>query len=146
MAHANSFIRWVHRQDEIIRVGITATIGTAAAFVTYEIVFHFNWLEPRATISWAIAFVIGVFRQHHLHRVLSFPSSPVRYGVSLRRDWLASLLVLICSVIANFTLTERIALHHRQAWAICLIGASGLEYALLKFFVFRRSRLQGEHR
>ncbi|MCA0869974.1 GtrA family protein [Seohaeicola saemankumensis] len=117
-------------------------IGTFAAFVTYEIVFCLNDIEPRATVSWAIAFVIGMFRQHHLHRVLAFPATRVRYGVSLQREWLSSVLVLIFGLALNYFLTERVGLHHRYAWATCLISVAGLEYGLLKFFVFRRTRRQ----
>ncbi len=138
----NKMVAWVRRQDEIYRVGIVAAIGTAASYVTYEVVFFLNSIEPHATTSWAISFVIGVFRQHHLHRYLAFPKTTERYGVTLQREWLASLTVFLFSVGLNFYLTEKLSFHHRIAWAACVTSAAGLEYGLLKFFVFRRNKQQ----
>lgn len=133
-------VSWIRRQDEIFRVGIVAAIGTVASYVTYEVVFYVNMIEPRATTSWVISFVIGVFRQHHLHRYLAFPKATARYKVTLQREWLASLIVLIFSAGLNFYLTQKLSFHHRVAWATCITSAAGVEYGLLKFFVFRRAR------
>ena len=135
----NKMVAWVRRQDEIYRVGIVAAIGTAASYVTYEVVFFLNSIEPRATTSWAIAFVIGVFRQHHLHRYLAFPKTAERYKVTLQREWLASLTVFLFSVGLNFYLTQKLSFHHRIAWVACVASAAGVEYGLLKFFVFRQT-------
>lgn len=136
----NRVVAWVRRQDEVWRVGIVAAIGTVASYITYEVVFFVNTLEPRATTSWAMSFVIGVFRQHHLHRHLSFPKTTARYEITLQRDWLASSIVLIFGVGLNYFLVEGLSLHHRIAWGICVVTAAGIEYGLLKFFVFRKSR------
>ena len=138
----NEMVAWVRRQDEIYRVGLVAAIGTAASYITYEIVFLLNSVEPRATTSWAISFVIGVFRQHHLHRYLAFPKTAARYEVTLQRELLASLTVFFISVGLNFYLTQKLSFHHRIAWAACVASAAGLEYGLLKFFVFRQNKQQ----
>ena len=140
MNSVSKSIDWVHRQKQVVRVALVAGIGTVASFVTYEFVFYFNQIEPRATTSWAISFFIGVFRQHHLHWLLSFHAAKSHYAESLGRDWIASLFVLAFSVALNYALTQKLAMYHRLAWAICLICAAGIEYALLKFFVFRKSR------
>lgn len=140
MLIVSRIVGWIHRQDEVFRVGTVAALGTLASYVTYEIVFFFNGLDPRATTSWAISFVIGVFRQHHLHRYLSFPKVVARYGVTLRREWFASSIVLIFSVALNYYLTENLSINHRIAWGTCLMGTAGMEYSLLKFFVFRKRK------
>ena len=137
------FIWWVHGQQELVRIGVTAAIGTVLAWITYEIIYYVNWFEPKATTSWTMAFVIGVFRQHHLHRTLSFPQIDVSYGTSLKRDALASILVATAGTLLNYVLTERIGLHHRQAWGACLVGVATLEYVFLKTFVFRGRRSKG---
>lgn len=134
------FVYWVHGQQELVRVCITAAIGTVLAWITYEIIYFVNWTEPRATTSWTLAFAIGVLRQHHLHRTLSFPEVEVPYGTSLRRDAFAGILVATAGTVLNYVLTERAGLHHRQAWVACLAGVATLEYALLKLFVFRGRR------
>lgn len=140
------FVAWIHTQHEVLRVGIVAAIGTIASYVTYEVVFFFNDIEPRATTSWTISFVIGVFRQHHLHRYLSFPKTTARYEVTLKRGWFASFLVLVVSVALNYYLTEILSMHHRVAWGACLLSAAGFEYGLLKYFVFRKSKQRRSHK
>jgi len=134
------FVGWVHEQQELVRVGITATIGTVLAWITYEIIYFINWTEPRATTSWTLAFAIGVLRQHHLHRTLSFPQINISYSTSLKRDAFASMLIALAGTFLNFLLTERAGLHHRQAWVVCLAGVAVLEYIFLKLFVFRGHR------
>ncbi len=133
-------VAWVHRRDEPVRVAITATIGTVLALITYEIVFWINWAEPRATMSWVIAFIIGIFRQHHLHRTLSFPQNALSYGGSLRRDFVASIGIAVLSTGLNFVLTQPAEVHHRIAWASCVVFVAAFEYLLMKFFVFPRRR------
>jgi putative flippase GtrA len=132
-----SLVIWIHGQRELVRVSIVAAFGTVLAWWTYEIVFFLNPLEPRATVSWVIAFTIGVFRQHHLHRTLTFPATKLSYGDSLWRDGAASVVILAASAGLNFVLNERLGLHHRVAWLICLTSVAGFEYMLMKLFVFR---------
>ena len=131
-----AFSNWVRKKSELERVAIAAAIGTILAWLTYELIFYFNPLEPRATSSWTIAFVVGVFRQHHLHRTLSFPNSRRSYSGSLWREGAAALVILIVSASLNYWLTQHIFLHHRVAWASCLVSVAALEYGLMKFFVF----------
>lgn len=146
MRRLRDFINWMHEQPELVRVSITAAIGTVLAWITYEIVHFLNPLEPKATTSWGLAFAIGVFRQHHLHRALSFPRNGVPYGLSLWRDILASIGILVASVILNFALTQVGAVHHRVAWAICLASVAVFDYLMMKFFVFRRRKTAEQSR
>ena len=135
-------VNWIHKRPELARVGVVALIGTVMSWVTYEIVYFFNPFEPRATTSWAVSFTIGVFRQHHLHRNLTFPQNGVPYGTSLGRDIVASLIVIVLSTILNFALTEIGKINYRAAWAVCLVSVAAVDYMLIKLFVFRRRRAQ----
>jgi putative flippase GtrA len=60
------------KQSQTIRMLLVAGVGVVLGFVTYEIVYVLNPFSPKATVSWTIAFVIGIARQHALHR--KFPS------------------------------------------------------------------------
>ena len=135
MLHAFSI--WVRSRRELERVAIAAGIGTVLAWLTYEIIYLINPFEPRATTSWTAAFLIGIFRQHHLHRTLAFYKSTRSYSGSLSREAAAALLILIIGIFLNFWLTNHWDIHHRAAWAICLVSVAMLEYGLMKFFVFR---------
>lgn len=144
MRFLDDFVSWMQDRPEILRVSITAAIGTVLAWITYEIVHLLNPIEPQATTSWVIAFSLGIVRQHHLHRTLSFPKNGVPYGLSLWRDLLASLGIVAASAALNFALTEIAGLHHRTAWAICLASVAVFDYLIMKFFVFRRAKFS-EH-
>ena len=131
---------WIHARDEIVRVAIVAAIGTVLAWITYELIFWVNPFEPRATSSWFVAFFIGIFRQHHPHRTISFPESDGSYLASLRRDFVASIGIIVLSTAVNYVATEVAELHHRLAWVLCVAFVAGIEYLLMKFFVFPRRR------
>ncbi|GGE61888.1 GtrA family protein [Actibacterium pelagium] len=134
------FVNTVHDQPELVRIAIVAVMGTALSWVTYEIVYFLNPFSPRAPLSWGMAFTIGIFRQHHLHRTLSFPKARLSYLSSLQREIAASVLILLIGVILNYSLTQVFDLQHRVAWGLCLVTVSGIEYALMKLFVFSGRR------
>ena len=41
-------------------MALTAVIGAIIGFITYELIFIVNQIQPKATSSWAIAFTIGI--------------------------------------------------------------------------------------
>lgn len=132
----HEFEKWVHSKSEPERVAIAAAIGTVLAWLTYELIYYLNPFEPRATSSWTVAFIIGVFRQHHLHRTLSFPGTIRSYSGSLWRVCAMALLVLVIGTSLNYWFVQYLQFNHRAAWAGCLISVAALEYALMKIFVF----------
>ncbi|MHA3980012.1 GtrA family protein [Halovulum sp. GXIMD14794] len=130
-------IGWIHRRPELVRVAITALINTVLAWITYEIVYALNGLDSRATTSWVIAFTIGIFRQHHLHRRLSFPNNRNSYLISLTREIWSSIWILAASAGLNYTLVSIFGFHHRTTWAVCLLTVAALDYTMMKLYVFR---------
>ena len=127
----------IHRWNKFARISVVAATGVILSWVTYEIVYLINFLEPRASTSWFISFVLGVIRQHHLHRLISFPETETRYLTSLRRDFVSSIGLLFASSTLNWILTEPLDLHHRLAWAVCIVTVAGCTYILMKTYIFR---------
>jgi putative flippase GtrA len=130
------------RLPEKARMVLTALAGVAIGFVTYEIVYALVPFEPRATTSWFLAFVIGIVRQHALHRWLTFRPHPP-YWPSLGRAFVLDLAVLLISTALNWALTEQWGVDHRVAWLACLLTSAVLGLALLKRFVFALPRRPG---
>ncbi len=116
---------------------IAAAVGTVLAWLTYEVIYFLNPLEPRATLSWVFAFFLGIFRQHHLHRTLSFPETHTTYETSLRREALVSTCIIVTSAGLNLWLSKVAMIHHRLASGFCLISVAALEFVLMKLYVFR---------
>lgn len=132
---------WIDRYrrlPELIRLLATAALGVPLALVTYEIIYALNPIEPRASVSWLIAYLLGIARQHALHRWLTFQDRR-GYWSSLGRAYFAELFLGTVSTAANWWLTEVLDMHHRAVWAFCLLLVASLNLVLLRRFVFRGS-------
>lgn len=125
-----------HRLPEPVRIAGIAAVGLVIALITYEIIFALNPFEPRASISWLVAFMIGVARQHALHRWLSF-THHVAYWPSLGRAYVMDSGAAIISTGLNWLLTEPWGVNHRLAWLVCMVVIAVFNYVLLKRYVFR---------
>lgn len=121
--------------SEFNRMILTAIIGVIIGFFTYEIIYYVNPINPRATSSWVISFVIGVVRQHGLHRWLTFEES-IPYWRSLFKAYIMYSSSLILSTSLNLFLVEYIDLNHRLAWILCIAMNGGVSLFFLKRFVF----------
>ena len=55
-----------------IRFAVVGSGGLAIGFVVYNVIYWLNPFEPRATIAWIVASLLGVMRQHWLHKQLTF--------------------------------------------------------------------------
>jgi len=125
-----------HALPERLRMVLTAILGAFIGLVTYEIIYWFNPFEPRATTSWAVSFLIGVTRQHGLHRMLTFThQSP--YWPSLGRAYLMYTGSLLFGTLLNWVLTEGCGINHQAAWFCCLLSTATISLFFLKHFVFK---------
>lgn len=129
-----------HSLPEKVRMIISALLGAMIAWLTYEIIFYVNPLtQLRAVTSWAIAFGIGVFRQHALHRYLTFLHR-TPYWESLWKAFYFYSISAIIGAINNLIQTEVLHLNHRFAWLSCLLITSMLSLFGLKRMVFTAQR------
>jgi len=126
---------------ENVKLVLTGIIGALLGFVTYEIIYFINPFEPKASISWFLAFIAGVARQHALHRWLTF-NFKTPYWKSLFKAYVMYSGSLLLSSALNWFLTEIIQLHHRIAWACCLLITALISLVLLKKYVFKVSSIQ----
>jgi putative flippase GtrA len=123
---------------ELLRMAIIAVIGAGISFITYEIIYFFNPFNPKASTSWAMAFMINIARQHALHRWLTF-SKPAKYWSSLLRAYIMYAGSVLLSSLLNWFLTEYWSINHRLAWVICTLLIGAFSFVFLKRFVFRLS-------
>lgn len=121
---------------ENLRLVITALIGALIGYITYELIYYFNPIHPKASTSWFLAFLIGVLRQHALHRWLTF-SYKTPYWKSLFRAYIMYSGTLIVTSGFNWTLTEIVFINHRLAWGFCLILQALINIIFLKRYVFK---------
>ena len=129
-----------HRMPEKVRLSVTAVIGAGLSLVTYEIIFFLNPIEPKATTSWALAFIVNIARQHALHRWLSF-IHPTRYWPSLFRAYVMYSGTAVATTFLNYWLTTSFALNHRLVWLLCMLTTALISLLLLKRYVFRHDHV-----
>ena len=115
---------------------IIAFLGALIGLITYEIIYYLNPFNPRATLSWVLAFLIGVTRQHALHRHFTFLYK-TPYWKSLYRAYVLDFGDLIFGAALNWFLTVILHLHHRIAWGCCLLLTALISLLFLKQYVFK---------
>jgi hypothetical protein len=114
----------------------TAVFGASVGWVTYEAIYYVNPMTTyKSTVSWLVGFIVGVVRQHGLHRWMTFPYG-TPYWNSLGKAYLLYSTSALVGSVTIFHLTENLGMHHRTAWLICL-GITALTSILcLRRFVF----------
>jgi putative flippase GtrA len=125
------------KYPENIRLVLTAIIGTSFGYITYEVIYLINPITPKASSSWSIAFIIGVLRQHALHRWLTF-SHKISYWKSLGRAYIMYSGAFLITSGFNLLFTEVVLINHRIAWCCCLILQASISLIFLKNYVFKR--------
>ena len=123
------------RRPENVRLMATATLGAAIGYATYEIIYLVNPLPYRATTSWLLGFLVGVLRQHALHRWLTFTTKPP-YWRSLGRAYIMYSGAAGTTTFLNWMLTEVLRIHHRVAWLACIAATALISLVFLKRYVF----------
>ena len=126
-------------KPETTRMLCIAGIGVILGFITYEIVYYLNPFSPKATVSWTIAFLIGVARQHALHRHFTFLHK-TSYFKSLYRAYVVDIGALAFSTGLNWFLIEICHMHHRIVWGICLLTSALISLVFLKKYIFKRTQ------
>ncbi|WP_156168982.1 GtrA family protein [Kordia jejudonensis] len=125
-----------YKQPETVRVLLIAAVGMILGLLTYEIMYYLNPFSPRATISWTITFLIGIVRQHALHRYFTFQHK-ASYVKSLSRASFVDVSALFFSTGFNWFLSEVLMIHHRIVWVCCLLSTGLISLLFLKKYIFR---------
>jgi len=115
---------------------IVAILGVMTGYVTYELIYYLNPLEPRSSSSWFMSYAVGIARQHALHRWLTF-AHKTPYWRSLFKAYIMYSGSLILSSGLNWFLVESLDIHHRLAWLCCGLITGLVSYFFLKKFVFK---------
>jgi putative flippase GtrA len=125
------------RLPPFARFVIVGIIGVIASWIVYNIILVLNPIDKyKATSTWILAYILGVWQQHGLHRFLTFENTEIEYNSSLARSYLAYLLGLILSTPLNFGLVEVIGWGIQASWLASVITSTIANYFLLKRFAF----------
>lgn len=124
-----------HQLPERQRLVLVALLGALIGLATYEVIYLLNPLEPRASTSWLLAFLVGVPRQYTLHRRLTFAAT-VPYAPRLLRAYVLYACVATLTTTESWLLVERWAVPHHLAWLACISTTGLINLYALKPLVF----------
>jgi len=120
----------------LVRYAVSGGLGTLGGYALYEVAYALVGEGGfRATTAWIVAYTVGIFTQHALHRWITFGTG-TPYWRSLRRSYIVYPLVLAISSGFNYLLAGMVGWHHRLAWLATMALSAGLAFAGLRFFAF----------
>ena len=132
---ARALLARYHALPEKVRMIVTAILGALTGLLTYEVFYALDPFEPRATTAWTASFLVGITRQHGLHRVLTF-THQTPYWPSLGRAYVMYTGALLWGTALNWVLTQKCGIDHQIAWGCCLMSTATISLVFLKGFVF----------
>jgi putative flippase GtrA len=133
----HAFVARYRRVPERLRLTLTGLIGASIGWVSYEVVYALNpATNYRATSSWAIAWVVSVWRQHALHSRLTFIDQPPATD-SLRRAYAYSAGSGLLGLLVNLQLTVGLGVSHRIAWLVGVLLSAVVSLLFLKRLVYQ---------
>ncbi len=123
-------------RELLVRFVISGGLGTLGGLGVYELTYALiGDRQYRATTAWIIAYVIGIFVQHALHRWITF-GTEAPYWRTLRRTYVVYPIVLAISSGFNYLLTGPLDWNHRLAWLATTALSAVLSFGGLKLFAF----------
>jgi len=131
----NPLQRQLQRLHETPRLILVAVTGSLIGLLIYELIYYVNPFEPRASTSWFLSYLVGVVRQHALHRWLTFADDGP-YWQSLGRAYVLYTSLLVLTTLLNYVLVEYLQLNHHVVWLICISVVGAINLFALKRFVY----------
>lgn len=122
--------------SEYIRYLGVAIFNGIFFWTLYEVIYWMDtWTIYPATVAWAIAYIIGSFEAHYMHRSLTFKSS-ANYKESLYWAFIVYGSIGIVSTISEHLLVYVFDVHHRLAWAINMCAFGFMMFLGLRLLAF----------
>ena len=132
--------RWAEIPEKV-RFVIVGLFGVSIGWLIYNLIYILvPESENRATISWGIAYVLAIFRQHALHYLLTFKESNSSYLESLFGAFLVYGLGFFFTTFINSQLNSTIGLYHQFSYFLTVAFGVVYNYIFLKRMAFKKKR------
>lgn len=124
-------------QSEIFRFILVGGSGVVIGWFVYNIIYFLNPIDAyKATFTWTLAYIFGVWQQHGLHWNFTFERNNLSYFKSLRGSYIAYSMGLFISISVNFSLVEVFEIHHQLAWLFSVGSSVAVNFVFLKKYAF----------
>jgi putative flippase GtrA len=120
---------------EYLRYLVVAIFNGIFFWTLYETVYWLDISIYPATVAWAIAYLIGSFEAHYMHRAFTFKSN-ASYKDSLYWAFVVYGVIGVLSTISEHLLVYTFDVHHRIAWAINMCAFGFMMFLGLRLLAF----------
>ena len=130
-------LRWASI-PESYRFIIVGSFGVALGWLIYNIIFFLMpELQYKATLTWSIAYILAIFRQHALHFFFTFKESESSYYKSLIGAFSVYGAGWFLTTGVNSVLISVVKMNHQIAFFVTVGSGVVFNYFFLKKVAFR---------
>ena len=119
------------------RFFVVGVIGNLIGLAIYAAIFSIVQYEPRAAISWFLSSIVGIWKQHGLHRIFTFTDSREDYLRSLIKAYLSYSFIIASGTICHWSLVSILGVYHYYSWLITQVIHVAISFLILRRFVFK---------
>ena len=120
-------------QSEIFRFILVGGSGVVIGWFVNNIIYFLNPVNAyKATLTWTLAYIVGVWQQPGLHWNFTCECSNLSYFKSLKGSYIAYSMGLFISITVNFSLVEVFEIHHQLAWLFSVASSVAVNFVFLK--------------
>ncbi len=119
------------------RFFVVGVIGNLIGLAIYAVIFSIVQYEPRAAISWFFSSIVGIWKQHGLHRIFTFTDSREDYFISLLKGYLSYSFMIVSGTSCHWFLVSILGVYHYYSWLITQVIHVAISFLILRRFVFR---------
>jgi putative flippase GtrA len=124
-------------KKQVTRFITIGVVGNLIGLAIYAGVYSFVQIKPRAAISWFLSALIGIWKQHGLHRIFTFTDSRGPYFRSLARGYIGYSIIIISGTSFHWFIVSFIGIYHYYSWLMTKGVMLSFSFFVLRRFVFK---------
>ena len=124
-------------KSQVTRFVTVGLFGTLIGLAIYAVVYSLVQVEPRAAIAWLLSSIVGIWKQHGLHRLFTFTDSKEPYLQSLLKGYAGYSAIIISGTSLQWYFVSILGFQHYYSWIMIKIMMTGFSLFILRRFVFK---------
>ncbi len=127
----------ITNKELVARFVVVGVIGNLIGLAIYALIYSTVQLEPRAAISWFLSALVGIWKQHGLHRMFTFTDSRDSYSRSLGKGYLGYSVIITSGTLVHWFIVSILGVYHYYSWFITKAFNLSFSFLVLRKFVFK---------
>ena len=130
-------------KEQVTRFVVVGVIGRLIGLAIYALIYSIVQIEPRAAISWFLSALVGIWKQHGLHRMFTFTESREPYLRSLGKGYLGYSVIIASGTLVHWFIVSTLGVYHYYSWFITQAFNLSFSFLVLRNFVFKQTIEEG---